>query len=213
MCGNIGATEGGSGKAAPSVKQAPTTAKFIENMNEAQINEEIAKAKREIKDAEKAMGKNNITNTAEAKAMREAFPLGYGASTEKQIAKMGKTNERDAHKAKAYTEAYTKKQTAQTRIENLEKAKKEVSGTGKTQKQINAEKAKKAVETAPKSLKWKTTEKGGWVAGGGYKPKVIKAGNMEIHGESGYYRVFKDGKLIGTTSKLASAKAIAEKKK
>lgn len=191
--------------------QQATNARFIENMNEAQLKEEIAQAKRDITRAEKAMDKNSITNTAEARAMREAFPLGYGGKTEKQIAKMGKMNERDAHKAKTYTEAYSEKKTAETKIEKLEKALNQVKGTGKTQKQINAEKAKNAVESAPKNLVWKTTNKGSYTASGGYQPKIIKAGNFEIHGSSGYYSIYRDGKQVGSVNKLSTAKVFAER--
>ena len=188
-----------------------TKAKTIENMNEAQLENEIAKAKREIASANKTMGNNDITNTADAKAMREAFPLGYGGSTPKQIAKMGKVNERDARKAAAFTEAYDRREAAKSRLQALEKAKKQIAGTGKTQKEL-ANEARKKAEAAPKSLSWKTTNKGGW-SNGGYTPKIIKAGNLEIHGSEGFYQVYKDGKLVTSTNKLATAKAYAEKLK
>lgn len=213
MCSNMGGNTGGGGIRAEqnTTTQQATNARFIENMNEVQIDNEIAQAKRDIARAESTMGRNNITNTAEAKAMREAFPLGYGGKTETQIAKMGKMNERDAHKAKTYTEAWSDKKSAETRLEKLEQAKKSVKGTGKTQKQINAEKTKNAVESAPKSLTWKTMNKGGYTSNGGYQPKVIKAGNFEIHGTSGFYSVYRDGKQVGRTNKLSTAKAFAEK--
>ena len=195
-----------------ATKTAPATnAKIIENMNEAQLNNEIAKAKREIASAENTMSKNSITDTAEARAMREAFPLGYGASTPKQIEKIGRNNERDARKAKTYTEAYDRKKAAETRLQNLEDAKKKVRGTGKTQRQLADESRKKA-EAAPKTLKWTTTNKGGWV-NGGYQSKIIKSGNLEIHGSSGLYSIYKDGKLVTRVDKLATAKAYAEKLK
>lgn len=207
-----GGAGGGQGRAEQNTTtQQATNARLIENMNEAQLNNEIAQAKRDIARAESTMGRNSITNTAEAKAMREAFPLGYGGKTEKQIARMGKMNERDAHKAKTYTEAWSDKKSAETRLEKLEQAKKSVKGTGKTQKQINAEKTKNAVETAPKSLTWKTTSKGSYTASGGYQPKIIKAGNFEIHGTSGYYTIYRDGKQVGSVNKLSTAKAFAEK--
>ena len=125
---------------------------------------------------------------------------------------MGEINERDAHKAKTYTEAWSEKETAKTRLAKLEEAKKKVKGTGKTEKQIQDEATKKAVETATKTLNWKTTQKESW-SNGGFKPKVIKAGNMEIHGSNGFYSVYKDGKLITRTDKLSKAKAYAEKAK
>lgn len=216
MCGNMGGGSGGGGSSLANAssnqpKQEATNARFIENMNEAQLKDEIARAKRDITRAEKTMDKNSITNTAEARAMREAFPLGYGGKTEKQIAQMGKMNERDAHKAKTYTEAYSEKKSAETRIDKLEKALNQVKGTGKTQKEIRSEKTKQAVESAPKSLAWKTTSKGGYTSNGGYHPKIIKAGNFEIHGSSGYYSIYRDGKQVGSTNKLSTAKAYAER--
>ena len=199
-----------SGAGSGSASQKATKALLIENMNEAQIDDEIAKAKRDIKRSESAMGKNSITDTEEARAMREAFPLGYGGMTEKQIAKMGRTNERDAHKAKAYTEAYEAKKNAETRIKKLEETKKQVKGTGKTLKEINEEKMKKAVKSTPTTLKWKTTQKGGW-SNGGYAPKIISAGDFQIHGSSGLFTVYKNGKQVGSVNKLSTAKALVER--
>lgn len=212
MGGGAGSSSGGSIRAEQNATtQQATNARFIENMNETQLDNEIAQAKRDIARAESTMDRNSITNTAEARAMRETFPLGYGGKTEKQIAQMGKMNERDAHKAKTYTEAWSDKKSAETRLEKLEQAKKSVKGTGKTQKQLNAEKTKSAVESAPKSLTWKTTNKGGYTANGGYQSKIIKAGNFEIHGSSGYYSIYRDGKQVGSANKLSTAKAFAER--
>ena len=211
--GSSGSGGGGGGgiKAEQNTTtQQATNARLIENMNEAQLDNEIAQAKRDIARAEKIMDKNSI-DTAEMREMREAFPLGYGAKTEKQIARMGKMNERDAQKAKAYTEAWSDKKSTETRLKNLEQAKKSVNGTGKTQKQINSERTKKAVKSAPKALKWETTNKGGYTANGGYQPKIIKAGNFEIHGTSGYYTVYQNGKQVGSVNKISTAKALAEK--
>lgn len=196
------------------VKQAPTNARVIENMNEAQLDLEIRKAKREIKAAEKTMGANNITDTAEARAMREAFPLGVGGDgwTAQRRRAQARGLQRDLNKAVKYTEANKKKATAETRLKKLEKARNEVKGTGKTQGELNAEKRAKAEKAAPKTMTWKTTQKGGW-SNGGYSPKIISAGDFQIHGESGFYSVYKNGKLIGRTNKLSSAKAYAEKAK
>ena len=207
-CTSSGGGRGGGGAA----KQAPTNAKLVENMNEAQLNSEIAKAKRDIKAAEKAMNANDITNTAEARAMREAFPLGVGGSgwTDQRRKAQARGLQRDLNKAVKFTEANKKKANAEARLKNLEKAKNEVKGTEKTQKEIRAEKSAKAVKSTPKTLSWKTTQKGGW-NNGGYSPKIISAGDFQIHGESGLYSIYKGGKLVGRTNKLSSAKAYAEK--
>ena len=192
----------------------PTKARDIENMNEAQLDKEIKDAKANISRVEKIMSKNNIINTADAKAMQKAFPLGVGGdgwSAERTKAR-NKGLERDAVKAKAYTEAYTKKETFETRLKNLEKAKKKVAGTGKTSKQIREENQTRAIKNTVKTLKWKTTQKGGW-SNGGYKPKIISAGEFEIHGSAGLYSIFKNGNLLGRTDKLSKAKAYVERKK
>lgn len=200
---------GSRGASSGKGKQKATNARDIENMNEAQLNKEIAKTQRNIDRLDAVMNKNSL-DSAESRAMREAFPLGVGMRTEAQKRKQAAANERDVKKAVAFTDAMDSKKAAETRLTALEKAKKQVKGTGKTQKQINAEKAKKAVESTPKTLTWKTTQKGGWV-NGGYAPKIMKAGNVEIHSFGGIYELWKDGKQIGRTDKLSKAKAAAER--
>ena len=208
--GSRGASSGkGKGKATAS--QKATNARDIENMNEAQLDKEIEKTQRII-DFHNTVMENNSLDTAETRAMREAFPLGVGMTTAAQQRKQAQVNERDAKKAAAYTEALDAKKAAETRMQTLQDAKKKVQGTGKTQKQIREDKVKKAVESTPKTLSWKTTQKGGW-SNGGYAPKIIKAGNIEIHGSGGLYTVFKDGKQVGRTDKLSKAKAWAERNK
>lgn len=207
--GSSGVSGAGSGN-----NSKPTKARDIENMNEAQLDKEIKDARANISRAEKIMGKNNITNTADAKAMQDAFPLGVGGdgwSAERTKAR-NKGLERDVVKAKAYTEAYTQKETSETRLKNLENAKKQVAGTGKTLKQIREEKQTQAIKNTAKTLTWKTTQKGGWV-NGAYKPKIISAGEFEIHGSDGLYSIFKNGTLLGRTDKLSKAKAYVERKK
>ena len=202
---------GSRGASSGKGKQKATNATAIENMNEAQLDKEISKTQREIGRLDKIIDKNSL-DTAETRAMREAFPLGVGYATAAQQRKQAQANERDVKKAVAYTDALNAKKAAETRLAALNKAKGSVKGTGKTQKEINAEKTKKAVESTPKTLSWKTTQKGGW-SNGGYAPKIIKAGNIEIHGSDGLYTIFKDGKQVGRTDKLSKAKAWAERNK
>ena len=203
-------SKGGGGGGATKA----TNAMLIENMNEQQIDKEMAATQRKIDAAERTMQKNDITNAGNAKAMREAFPLGVGGDGwSKQRAKArDKGLENDAKKAKAYTEAYEQKQAAEARLEALKKAKTQIKGTGKTLKQITEERARAAVKNAGKTLKWKTTQKAEWV-NGGYKPKIISAGDFQIMGSGGLYQIFKNGKLIGRTDKLSKAQAFAEKNK
>lgn len=204
----------GIGGSAGGGKQTPTNARDIENMNEAQLNQEIQNAKAAISRAEKVMGENDIANTAEARAMREAFPGGVGGDgwSKERIKARNKGLERDAVKAKRFTDAYSQKEAVETRLKNLENAKKQVAGTGKTVQEIKAEAVKKVVSSTPNTLKWKTTQKGGW-NNGGYKPKIISAGKFEIHGSDGLYTIFENGKQIGRTDKLSKAKAFVEKRK
>ena len=190
-----------------------TKARDISKMNETQLDQEIEKTQAIIDQANRKMGNNDITNNADAKAMREAFPLGVGGDGWSEQRKKARDRglERDLNRAKAYTDAYSQKESAETRLKALEKAKKQVKGTDKTVSDIQKEKTKSAVENTPKTLKWKTTQKGGWTSTGGYAPKIIKAGNIEIHGSSGMYTIFKDGVRQGSTDKLSTAKAYAER--
>ena len=195
--------------------QQATNARAIDNMNEAQLDKEIARQETIISRAEKTMQKNNITNTAEAKAMQEAFPLGVGGdgwSAERRRAQQ-RGIERDTKKAAEYTQAYNTKRSAEARLKNLTDAKKEIQGTGKTLNQIREERAKQVVANTESTLKWTTTQKGGYTSNGGYQPKVIKAGSFEIHGSDGLYTIYKDGKRMGSTDKLSKAKAYAERHK
>ena len=206
----MGSRGAGSGRGSGAGgKQKATNARDIENMNEAQLDKEIAKTQRTIDRLDAVMDKNSL-DSAESRAMREAFPLGVGMRTAAQQRKQAAINERDVQRAKAYTDALDSKTAAETRLKALQDAKKKVKGTGKTQKQIREEKTKKAVASTPKTLTWKTTQKGGWV-NGGYAPKIIKAGNVEIHSFGGVHELWKDGKQIGRTDKLSKAKAAAER--
>ncbi len=194
--------------------QVPTKAQIIDNMNEAQLDIEIKDTKAAIARAEKAMNKNNITNSANAKALQEAFPLGVGGDgwSEERKRARDKGLERDAKRAKQYTEAYSQKQAAEARLKSLENAKKQVAGTNKTLSQIREEATQKAIKETPTTLKWKTTQKGGW-SNGAFAPKIISAGNFQIHGEDGLYMIYENGKQIGMTDKLSKAKAYVERRK
>lgn len=199
-----------SGKAGSEVekteKQIPTKAKFIDKMNEAQLDIEIAKQESIIKSANRAMG-----NTPKSENIG-AIPLGQ-LTRGKTQAQKDKIIERSTSQAKKYTDAYEKKKSAERTLKNLQKAKKEVTGTGKTQKELKEEQKKKMQSSTQQTLKWQTTSKGGW-SNGGYSPKVIKAGNLEIHGSNGFYSIYKDGKLkMQGINKLSMAKTYAEKLK
>lgn len=165
-----------------------TNVRNIENMNEAQLNKEIARTKKKIGSYDKAMSESQKRT---------------------QFERM----DRVVDKAVSFTSAYDKKQSAQNRLSELQKAKKQVSGTGKTQSELAAKAKNTAKKNALKSsntLKWKTTNKGGYTADGGYMSKEISAGSYKIRGSSGVFRIYDGSKQIGGASKLSDAKAFVE---
>lgn len=193
-------------------EQKPTNARAIENMNEAQIDKEIRASERAIERAEKTMTANNVAGQSSERALQEAFPLGAGgdgwSAARRRQNRQAIT--KNVNMAKKYSEASNKKAAEEKRLKALQEAKKQVHGTGKTQAQIREDAARKAVANAPKTMKWKTTQKGGW-ANGGYSPKIISSGDIEIRSFGGSYLIYKSGKQVGSASKLGLAKAYAER--
>ena len=146
--GSKGGGGGGGIKAEQNTTtQQATNAKAIENMNEAQLDNEIAKQQKIIANADKVMG-----NTPKSENIG-VIPLGQ-LTRGKTQAQKDKIIERSTNQAKKFTEAYDKKKMAETKLKNLQKAKKEISGTEKTQKDLRNEKKKQA---AKKSGDWKST--------------------------------------------------------
>ena len=179
-----GRASGRAGGSSAKAGGTTTNARNIENMNEAQLDKEIARAKKKIGGYDKAMSESQKRT---------------------QFERM----DRVVDKAVSFTSAYDKKQSAQNRLSELQKAKKQVSGTGKTQSQLSKS-AKAAVAKSGNALKWKTTNKGGYTADGGYMSKEISAGSYKIRGSSGVFRIYDGSKQIGGASKLSDAKAFVE---
>lgn len=177
---------GGSKSKSSSAKAGgiATNARSIENMNEAQLDKEIARTKKKIGSYDKAMSESQKRT---------------------QFERM----DRVVDKAVSFTSAYDKKQSAQSRLSELQKAKKQVSGTGKTQSQLSKS-AKAAAAKSGDALKWKTTNKGGYTSDGGYMSKEISAGSYKIRGSSGFFQIYDGSKQIGGASKLSDAKAFVE---
>lgn len=192
-------------------EQQATKATQIENMNEAQLNKEIARAERAVARAERQMEKNGQP-TSYSKALGEAFPLGAGGDgwTAARRRQLNRDTEKTVRNAGEFTKALQDRDNAQNRLNRLNEALNEVKGTGKTQAELKAEKVKQVVDNTQTTLKWKTTQKAKW-ENGAYTPKIIKAGNIEIRGGDGYYTIYKNGKQVGTTDKLSKAKAYAER--
>lgn len=190
-----------------SQPQKATKARAIENMNEAQLNSEIAKATaaRDRLQRTKEQTMNSLSST-----MRDSHnntPLGFGSQDRSKTVNRYIDRERNKflQAGKKLSETDDELRSTEKRLANLQRALNEVKGTGQTQR----EKQEQPQKIAPKTMKWATSQKGGY-SGGGYKPQIIKSGDYEIHGTSGYYRVFHNGKQISTVSKLIDAKNFAE---
>ena len=193
---------------AKSGRPLATNARAIENMNETQLAREISKTQRAIDRSQSKIDAIVGRSQAEDAAMREAFPLGAGGMTKGQAqAYAGKLSERSARQGRELSKAIDDRDSAQKRLANLQKAQKQVKGTGKTQSQLQKEAAQK--KTGESTLKWTTAQKEVY-SGGSLKPRILKSGPYEIRGKS-LMRVFKNGIEIGRTTSLAEAKAIAER--
>ncbi len=188
----------------------PTNAKSVENMNEAQLDREIAKTKEKINRLDSSMNKN-LEQSGYSRSLQEAFPLGTGGDgwSKSGIRRQEREQSASLKKAVAFTKARTEKKAAENHLKELQRAKKQVSGTGKTQSQLSKEIKAAAVKSST-ALKWKTTNKGGYSSDGGYTSKEISAGNFKIRGSGGLYRVYEGSKQIGGASKLSDAKAFVE---
>lgn len=199
----------GSGSSARAGGTA-TNARSIENMNEAQLDKEISKLQGKIKNLDSSMS-SSLEESGYSKSMREAFPLSSGGDGWSKAGRSRQEKERTAslEKAKNYVDARAQKETAAKRLSELQKAKKQVSGTGKTQSQLSKS-AKAATAKSGDALKWKTTNKGGYTSDGGYMSKEISAGSYKIRGSSGVFRIYDGSKQIGGASKLSDAKAFVE---
>ena len=103
-----------------------TNARAIENMNEAQIDNEIKNIKALIAELNKTINKNDTYNSEENKAMREAFPVGVGGDgwSKERIKSRNKSIERDVKRAKVYTEAYEQKRIRKKTLENFRRCEK-----------------------------------------------------------------------------------------
>ena len=187
-----------------------TNARSIENMNEAQLDKEISNLQDKIKNLDSSMSRS-LEESGYSKSMREAFPLSSGGDGWSKAGRSRQEKERTASlkKAKNYVDARAQKEAAAKRISELQKAKKQVSGTGKTQSRLSKS-AKAAATKSGDALKWKTTNKGGYTADGGYMSKEISAGSYKIRGSSGVFRIYDGSKQIGGASKLSDAKAFVE---
>lgn len=192
------------------VDQIATRAKNLENMNEAQITQEIDKAQKYLEQSQRVMRENG-TESQYFQAMQESFPLGAGGDgwSQSRINQREREIERSVVKAKRFTDALEKAKNLQNSVERMQKVLSEIKGTGKTKSQLDAEKIKSLVKENS-AMKWKTTQKAEFT-GSSYRPQIISSGDFRIEGSSGIYRVYRGEKLIGSVGKLSVAKALAER--
>lgn len=187
--------------------QKATRARAIENMNEAQLNLEIAKATATRDKLRETKEKTLNTISSSMQDAHKNMPLGFGHEDRSKTVNNIISRERNKFLqfGKKLSETEDKLSAAEKRLSNLQRALNGVKGTGQTQR----EKQEQPQKIAPKTMKWATTQKGEY-SGGGYKPQIIKSGDYEIRGSSGYYRVYHNGKQLSTVSKLSEAKNFAE---
>lgn len=205
--GGRGATSSkGASSGASAIKA--TNAKFIENMNEVQIKAEIKNIKNKIIKLDNQIDKAR-TPTQYEQFMAENFPLGAGQTDKAGINRLSKSNEKSLKNATQLKEALTEKETANKQLKLLEQAQKQVQGTGKTQKEIQAQQEKAAIKNLATTRKW-TKIQDQKMTEGSYTPRVIKSGDYKIQGSDGLYTIYKNDTMLGRTDKLAKAKAFVE---
>lgn len=190
-------------------KQEPTKAKRLENMNEAQVDLEIAQEQKIIESAQKIMDKNS-TESAYMRGMREQFPTGVGGSgwSNAAIKRHQRAVDADMNRINRYTEAANRKQAAEQRLLSLEKIKNQIKGTGKTQKQIREEKVKNAVNKTMQNstIKWER-----YTDSTAYGKVVVrKAGGYKIRTTDGTSFIYKGDEQLGSTSTVKKAMAYVE---
>lgn len=188
-------------------KIIPTKSVHIENMNEAQLEQEIAKSDRKLLLLKKTMIDNLVDKTPDVGLIPLNQINGYNdknKNSEEAKRKSDKQITSTVNKAVAYTKAKANFDAEKKHNDALNKALDAVKGTGKTTKQIKDE---KLADIAKKStMKWeKTTQKGQFG-----NVTVRKSGAFVIRSTGSVFFIYKNGKQIGMTNKLRDATAFVE---
>lgn len=188
-------------------KIIPTKSVHIENMNEAQLEQEIAKSDRKLLLLKKTMIDNLVDKTPDVGLIPLNQINGYNdknKNLEEAKRKSDKQITSTVNKAVAYTKAKANFDAEKKHNDALNKALNAVKGTGKTTKQIKDE---KLADIAKKStMKWeKTTQKGQFG-----NVTVRKSGAFVIRSTGSVFFIYKNGKQIGMTNKLRDATAFVE---
>lgn len=184
-------------------KIMPTKSVHIENMNEAQLEQEIAKSDRKLLLLKKTMDNNLVATTPDVGLIPINQINGYNdktKNTEKAQRKADKQMNGTVNKSVAYTKAKSDYDAEKKRNNALIKALNTVKGTGKTTKQIRDEILADIAKSS--TMKWvKSTQNG---------VTVRKSGDFVIRSTGGTFFIYKGGKQIGMTSKLGDATAFVE---
>lgn len=185
-------------------KIIPTKSVHIENMNEAQLEQEIVKSDRKLIRLKKTMSDNLVDKTPDVGLIPLNQINGYNdknKNSEEAKRKSDKQITSSVNKAIAYTKAKADYDAEKKRNKALNEALNTVKGTGKTAKQIKDEKLAKIAKNP--TMKWeKSTQKGqlGNVT-------IRKSGAYEIR-TGAMSHIYKNGERIGMTNKLKEAKNI-----
>ena len=187
-------------------KIIPTKSVHIENMNEAQLEQEIAKSDRKLLRLKKTLIDNLVNETSNVGLIPLNQINGYNDKTKntaKAQRKADKLITSTVNKSVAYTKAKADYDAEKKRNNALIKALNTVKGTGKTTKQIKDE---KLADIAKKStMKWeKSTQKGQFG-----NVTIRKSGAYEIR-TCAMSHIYKNGERIGITNKLKDAIAFVE---
>ena len=190
-----------------AVGQTPTKAIQVENMNEAQLKQEIAKSNKKLERLQKTMNANLGGNTPNVGLIPLNQLNGYNDKTKNSAEARRKADKQmtsTVNKAVAYTKAKTEYDAEKKHNDALNKALNTVKGTGKTTKQIKDEKFANVAKNS--TIKWeKSTQKGQFG-----NVTVRKSGDFEIRTTGGTSFIYKNGKQIGMTNKLKDATTFVE---
>ena len=184
--------------------QQPTKAKSIENMNEAQLRQEIEKTENRLQ-RQKAKYGEYIGDTEFGKRIAESFPMGVGIATGRNRTNIERDISRSVDRAVKATEIHKDIESNESRLKELNKALQQVAGTGKTISQIRQEAERKLVSATP-TMKWtRSTEENM------NKYTVYSSGEYMIRYMEGTAFIYKGNEQLGHMQGLAKAKAYVER--
>lgn len=184
--------------------EKPTNARRIGDMNEAQLKRKIKATEEHITRLEK-----DVERYRHGKEIYGPGITGGSGWSPARKRQFDRDIAADTRRAVKFNESLNALEGAKADLKRYQDARKAIAGTGKTMNQIKEERQKATIQSAPKTLKWKTTQKEEYT-GSTYRPKIISAGAYEIRGRAGMYSIYKNGQRLGGTDKLSKAKAFVE---